>query len=228
MSPTRAPKLKKVFEDAEEDLKDAEITGLPGKVLNPLAHKVWLPVAEKVTEIVPAVIGAIPLPFVDEISSAVVGVGFGAAKLGYHIFPYSADADVAKEADGLFGNDMIKNLKNVPRKPKPFVSSVMSVVGFASNTAIDLVRLPFSGDLGQWIDTSKKFFGYMASSGVGGEVMDSFLSPGVIDAIMIIAKVQDEENDSKNSLRIRTAMSSLPAGIADKADFKTILFDAKM
>lgn len=221
-----ALKLKKVFEDAEEDLKDSEFTGIFGKVLNPLTDMVILPVAEKATEIVPAVAGAIPLPFVDEVSSAVVGVGFGAAKLGYHIFPYSADADVAKEADGLFGNDMIKNYKNKPQEPKPLLSSAMSAIGFASNSVIDIVRLPFSGDLGKWMTTSKMFFGYMATSGVGGEVMDAFASPGALSAIMIIAKIQAGRNDGKNSRRNRAAMASLPTGIADKADFKEIIFDA--
>ncbi len=223
-----APKLKKVFEDVEEDLKDAEFTGLIGKVLNPLTDKVVLPVAEKATEFVPAVTSAVPLPFVDDISSAFLGISIGAAKIGYNILPFSVDNDVTSEADSLFDREMLQNIKKRAHEPKPLISELMGVIGFASNTAIDLARLPFSGDLGKWMDLSKKFFGYMASSGVGGEVLDAFMSPGALSAIMIIAMIQQERNESKSGRRNLTAMSSLPTGIADKSDFKTIIFDAMM
>jgi len=91
-----------------------------------------------------------------------------------------------------------------------------------------VIRLPFSGDLGKWMETTKKFFGYMAISGVGGEVMDAFLSPGALSAIMIIAKIQAERNEGKFSRRNRVALKSLPEGIADKSDFKKIITEAMM
>jgi len=227
MAPT--PKLKKALEDVEEDLKNSEFTWLPGKVLNPVTDMVVVPVAEKATEILPAIAEAIPLPFVDDVSSAVLGASVGAAKIGYTLFPFSADDDNEREASGLFDGDLAQNFKNRPRAPKPFLSTVMSGVGFASNSALDLMRLPFSGDLGKWLDTTKKFWGYMVTSGVGEEVLDGFLSPGAVDAIMIIAKIQDEFNElGTNTRRIRTGLTSLPPGINDKADFKTIMFDAQI
>ena len=227
--PNEAPKLKKVLEDAEEDLKNSEFTWLPGKILNPVTDLVVVPVAEKASEILPAIAGAMPLPFVDDVSSAILGASFGAVKIGYTLFPFSADDDSEREASGLFDGDLAQNFKNRPRAPKPFLSTVMSGVGFASNSALDLMRLPFSGDLGKWLDTTKKFWGYMVTSGVGEEVLDGFLSPGAVDAIMIIAKIQDEFNElGTNTRRIRTGLTSLPPGINDKADFKTIMFDAQM
>jgi len=56
--------------------------------------------------------------------------------------------------------------------------------------------------------------------------MEGFLSVGVVDAMMIIARVQEEKNNSKESRRIRTAMTSFPETVADKSVFKGIIFDA--
>ncbi len=221
-----AIKIKNIFNDIEDNVKDAEFIGLPGKILNPITEKVVEPVASAAANIVPTVVGAVPLPFVDDVSSAVVGVGVGAAKIGYTIFPFTADNDVEHESEALESKDLIQNFKNAPRTPKPFLSDLMGVVGFGANTALDVVRLPFSGDLGKWVNLSKKFVGYMATSGVGAEALAGFMSVGAPTAMMIIGKVQAEKNEGKNSRRMRCAMSEFPEGIAVKDDFNLIIVDA--
>lgn len=220
-----APKLKHVLDDAEIDLKNAELKGVVGKIFNPVFDIVLAPATAMASDILPGVAGAVPLPFVDEVSSVLLGVGFGAVKLGYSISPLSVDPNLDNETDSLQHDDFERNVKirkaNVA--PNPLLSSLMGVVGFATNSAFDLLRLPFSSDLREWINTSSKFVGYLACTGVGDELLKAFMSPGVVDAMMIIARAQEGKNSGLESRRIRTAMDSLPEGISRKSHFKVIM-----
>ena len=89
-------KLRKVFEEAEDDLGDVKFTGLPGKVLNPLSQKVLMPVASISTKVVPAVVEAVPIPLVDDVTSAVAGVSLNVARVGYNLLPFAENSKMAQ------------------------------------------------------------------------------------------------------------------------------------
>jgi hypothetical protein len=58
--------------------------------------------------------------------------------------------------------------------PNPVVSSLKGVIGFASNSIIDIATLPFNGKLRQWVEMTIKFFGYLLYTGVGNEIVGAF------------------------------------------------------
>mmetsp|Transcript_22230 Transcript_22230/g.48295 ORF Transcript_22230/g.48295 Transcript_22230/m.48295 type:complete len:601 (+) Transcript_22230:346-2148(+) len=220
-SKEKSPHITKVLKGIKEDLEDAEFPGLAGKVFNPVRASVLVPMTEKATDIIPAVVSTIPLPYLDEIGAFALSAPLGPLKLGYSLLiPRPQVDEEAKQ-------DMDMNLVNAYKKnqkPKPILSSLMGVFGFAANSIIDIVTLPFNGKLGEWKDSTVKFIGYIVYSGVGQELFGAFADFNAFENLLIIARVQEETNVNEgNSHRARTAMDTPPV---DDAVFKAILQDS--
>merc|ERR1719223_160132 len=140
--------------------------------------------------------------------------------MGYSLVP---NKDVDNEANDAVGRSFASAFDRF-RKPRPLTAKLMGVVGFAANTVIDLVTLPFNGKLGDWIDTSIKFLGYMMFSGIGGELLEAFMDFNALENLIIISRVQGENNQvgDDDSRRARTAFPSFPQGVG-KSKFKDIM-----
>ena len=167
-------------------------------------------------------------------------MGFDATRLAHSIFLFKVDDEIEnhvidefnRESEELFEVDIGESLQkaqNERKKKKPNVlnpswSSLMSVIGFAANSVLDILRLPFSGDMLTWVKTTMKLLGYLVVSGVGEELMEGFFSPGAIPAIQIIAKIQEEANEGKTTRRQRTALTSCPKELKGKENFKNIIW----
>ncbi len=215
-----APHMAKVLKDAQEDLENAEFPGFVGKVFNPVRDEVLVPITSKASEIVPVVVDHIPLPFVDEVGAAAVGVPIGVAKIGYSMIPTK---DVDDEADETVGKEF-ELAFNKTRKPRPITSSLMGVVGFTANTVIDLATLPFGNKFGNWMDSTKKFLGYLAFSGLGEELAAAFADFNALENMLIIGHAQATRNTvgTAESRRARVAFPSLPPNV-DHSTFKEIM-----
>ncbi len=222
MSPSvkEAPHITAVLTDAKEDLENAEFPGFVGKVFNPLRDEVLVPVTSKATEIIPAVAEAVPLPFVDEVGAVAMSVPIGAAKIGYSMIP---NKEVEDEADDMIANEF-EMAFHTTRRPKPIASSMMGVIGFTANSIIDVATLPFGNKFGSWMDATKKFLGYLAFSGLGGELADAFGDFNALENLLIIAHAQAERNKvgTAESRRARTAFPSFPPNL-DHGKFKEIM-----
>jgi len=221
-------KLEKVLDQAEEDLKNAELRGLAGKLTNPVFDNILAPATSLAANTLPKVVDVLPIPFLDEASSGALNLGFGAVKFGYSIFPLRAEDDLGKESQDLHKGEL-EEQSRFYQKSRPVLSSATTLIGGAINVTIDLLRLPFSGDLREWAEATKQFVGYLAYSGVGSELTDAFLSPGSVSAMKILADVQGEkDNNGKESRRIRTAMDSWPVELQPGGEeaWKLIMEDA--
>lgn len=218
----KAPCITKVLDDAKEDLENAELSGFVGKVFNPIRDEVLVPATTKAGEMLPYAANAIPFPYVDEVGAFAMSVPFAAMKAGYSLIP-------RKEVDDEANEDAVRGFEEAFKRnerPKPLASSLMGVVGFACNSIIDILTIPFNGKFGDWLDATKKFLGFMMYSGVGSELLDAFADFNALENMLIIGRVQNERNDlGGESRRARTAMSSLPANI-DESMFKDIIADA--
>lgn len=224
---TGSLKTKTVLDDAKEDLKNAEFVGFPGKLVNPIFDHVLAPITEKASDIVPAIVDAIPLPFTDEIAALSMTVPFAFMKLGYSILPHAKELDHESETVTAAEFNAALNAGKKKRR-MPILSQAMGAVGFFNNTILDLATLPFRGDLGQWISETSKLRGYLVFSGVGGELLDAFLSPGSLSAMIILGRIQKERNvvGDEDSRRSRVAMKTLPSNIPDKDAFKSVMTEA--
>jgi hypothetical protein len=207
-----------VLEDATTDLKNAEFPGYLGKLFNPIRDTILVPVASKARDIVPRVAQAIPLPFLDESLAFVMGLSFGAVKLGYKVFPHP---EVDTEQENAINRELME-LGNEGMKlsdPNPILSSLKGVVGFAVNSIIDLATLPLNGKLREWIDMTIKFFGYLIYTGVGKDMMVAFGNPRGVENLLIIGNVQEERT------YIRRLSTVVDVNIHTD-DFKNIMKDA--
>jgi|Transcript_13503 hypothetical protein len=219
----KAPHITKVLDDAQEDVGLAEFPGFAGKLFNPVRENMLLPMTQKAGEVLPAVADAIPLPFVDEIAAFAMSVPLACMKVGYSFIPHK-EAD--EEANAIIKRDMSVAFGRSQR-PKPFLSSMLGVVGFAANSIIDIVTLPFNGKLGDWIDATMKFLAYVVYSGIGPELGDAFFDPNAFGNMLIIGRIQKERNaiGENTSRRSRTAMTSLPPNV-DESVWKNIVADS--
>jgi hypothetical protein len=214
-----ASRTTKVLEDATTDLENAEFPGYLGKLFNPIRDAILVPVASKATDIIPGVARAIPLPYLDESLAFVMGVSFGGVKLGYKVFPHP---EVDKEQEDVV-NQELKSLGNMGMKryytPKPFLSSLSGAFGFAFSSIIDLATLPVNGKLGEWIEMTTEFFGYLVYTGIGKEMLTAFGNPRGIDNLLIIGKVQEKKEYIRRSSTVMDV--SIPTD-----DYKNLMKDA--
>ena len=207
-----------VLEDATTDLENAEFPGYLGKLFNPLRDAILVPVASKLKDVVPGVAQAIPLPYLDESLAFVMGISFGAVKLGYKAFPH---LEIDTEQEDVVNKELME-LGNMGMKlsdPNPIISSVKGVIGFAVNSIIDLATLPFNGKLREWINMTIEFFGYLLYTGIGKEMVGAFGNPRGIENLLITGNVQAERTDIRRS---STVMGIIPT----TNDFKNIMKDA--
>jgi hypothetical protein len=103
--------------------------------------------------------------------------------------------------------------------PNPIVSSLKGVIGFASNSIIDIATLPFNGKLRQWVDTTIKLFGYLLYTGVGNEMVVAFGNPRGIDNLLIIGNILAKRTNIRRSSTV--VHYNIPTG-----DFNNIMKDA--
>ena len=209
-----------VLENAITDLESAEFPGHLGKLFNPLRDAILVPVASKLKDFVPGVAQAIPLPYLDESLAFLMGVSFGAVKLGYKVFPH---LEVDAEQEDAINKELLE-LGNEGMKlsdSNSILSSLKGVFGFAVNSVIDLATLPFNGKLREWINMTIEFFGYLLYTGVGKEMVVAFGNPRGIENLLITANVQAERTEFR---RLSTVMMS--AGTPTTHDFKNIMKDA--
>jgi hypothetical protein len=144
-----------------------------------------------------------------------MGVSFGAAKLGYKVFPHP-EVDTEQE-DAI--NEELMELGNEGMKlsdPNPILSSLKGVIGFAINSIIDLATLPFNGKLREWINMTIQFFGFLLYTGVGHEMVVAFGNPRGIENLLITGNVQAERTYIRRS---STVMDVIP----NTHDFKNIM-----
>ncbi|GFH49771.1 hypothetical protein CTEN210_06247 [Chaetoceros tenuissimus] len=233
----KAPHISKVLKGAKEDIENAELPGIAGKVYHPVRDEILVPFAEKASHMLPAVAGAIPLPYVDEVGAMALKIPVGATKAAYSLLIPSVDmeSNYAIEKDLSEAYEFkLEEKKKTDKKgngnkssPKPTLASLMGVVGFATNSVIDVLTLPLNGKFGDWYDSSKKFFSYLMYSGVDRELLGAFLDAHAFENLLLIERVQRERNvvGDKNSRRARTAMSSLPPNI-DQPMLKSIIKDS--
>lgn len=202
-------KLEKVLDQAEEDLRNAELRGFAGKLTNPVLDNILAPATAFAADTLPKVVEAVPIPFLDEVSSGALNLGFETVKFGYSIFPLRAESDVEKESTDMHEAELEEQHRRY-MKSRPKLSNLALALGGAFNATIDLLRLPFSGDMREWAEATKKLVGYLAYSGVGSEIIDVFLSPGSVSAMKIIAEVQEEKDNGNESRRRQAAMDDWP------------------
>ena len=112
-------------------------------------------------------------------------------------------------------------------KPNSAFANLFAVVGFLGNTAIDVATLPFNGKFGDWIDATRKFVGYISSSGVDKELAAAFFDVGAVQNLLIIARAQATRNDVgyARSRRAITSLAEFPEGV-DERKFKDVLAHA--
>lgn len=220
-----SPRINKILENAALDLTNAEFPGYLGKVFNPIREGLLIPFANTATDIVPKVAGSIPLPFLDEMGALAMSVPIGVIKLVYTVLPH-------KEVDDESNDEINEEIRMLGKagmrmaRPNPLYSSLMGVFGFATNSVLELVALPFSGHLGEWTDTVIKFFGFLIYTGIGEELVHAFGNPRAIESMLIIGNVQANDNFlGCKSRRAMTAMDGLPPGMSQDA-FKLVMKDA--
>mmetsp|Transcript_9124 Transcript_9124/g.13806 ORF Transcript_9124/g.13806 Transcript_9124/m.13806 type:complete len:652 (-) Transcript_9124:302-2257(-) len=221
----KAPRLTKVLEGATADLEDAELPGIAGKVFSPVRDRVLVPIADRVTKILPTVVSTIPIPFLDDIGAWTFGVPFSVLKAGYtHLLPHEFKDEVKQNMDKDLNKAVKIGFEDFGHRTKPVLSSISGVVSFAVNTAIDITTIPFNGKLGEWNDAIVKFNGYLMYSGVGKDLLRSFFDDNALENMAIIGRIQAERNKIGGSTRrMRTAMSRSPV---KSSIFKAIMCDA--
>jgi hypothetical protein len=213
-----ASRTTKVLEGATKDLENAEFPGYLGKLFNPIRDAVLVPVASKATDIVPGVAQAIPLPFLDESLAFVMGVSFGAFKLGYKVFPHPG---VEKEQEDAINQELMQ-LGHEGMKltdTNPVLSSLKAIFGFTASAIIDVATLPFNGKLREWVDMTIKFFGFLLVTGVGKELVVAFGNPRGIENLLIIGNVQAKRRYIRRSSTVMDV--SIPTD-----EFKNIMKDS--
>ena len=216
----RSPHITQVLQEAREDLEDAEFPRIVGRFLNPIRDGILVPVTSRAEEIVPVVVDAIPLPFVDEVGAFAIKLPIKVAKIVYSVIPRkSVGAEAAEELSNEFDRAF-----HTTRNPMPLVANAFAVVGFTVNTAIDIATLPFGNKLGKWIDSLKKFLGFLTFSGVGRELLDGFANFNTLENMLIIGRTQETRDrvGTLNSRRGRTAFSFFPEGL-DHDKFREIM-----
>lgn len=221
----RSPKLTKVLQNATKDLEYAEpLPGIVSKVLfNPVREGILIPVASKATEVV----SHIPLPEpIDALTSVAAGISVGVVKFGYSVLPHGAewstrrdDEETNGEVEDIINKDF-QQMNEFAKKfePKDIVSSLLGVVGFATNSAIDILSLARDGKFLTWNDAIVKFIGFLAYTGIGKE-LKGFVGLRAFERLIIIAKGQRERIESR---RDKVALNSYPDGV-DKDSFKKIM-----
>jgi len=220
-----APRLTKVLKGAREDLEDAELPGIAGKVFSPVRDRVLVPIADRATKILPTVVGTIPIPFLDEIGAWTFGVPFAVLKAGYtHLIPHEFEDEVKQNMDKDLNKVVKIGFEKFGSRVKPVLSSITGVASFAANTAIDITTIPFNSKLGEWNDSIIKFNGYLMYAGVSKDLLRSFFDINALENLAIIGRVQAKRNESGGSTRrMRTAMSNSPV---QPSIFKAIMCDA--
>ena len=219
------PRLTKVLKGAREDLEDAELPGIAGKVFSPVRDRVLVPIADRATKILPTVVGTIPIPFLDEIGAWMFGVPFAVLKAGYtHLIPHEFEDEVKQNMDKDLNKVVKIGFEKFGSRVKPVLSSITGVASFAANTAIDITTIPFNGKLGEWNDSIIKFNGCLMYAGVSKDLLRSFFDINALENLAIIGRVQAKRNEIGGSTRrMRTAMSNSPVQLSI---LKAIMCDA--
>ena len=222
-----SPKLTKVLQGATKDLELAEpLPGIVSKILfNPVREGLLIPAVSKVTEVV----SHIPLPEpIDAVTSVVAGVSVEVAKFGYSVLPHGADWSPPGPADDAETNGEVEDIINrdfqqmnefaKKFEPRNLTSSLLGVVGFATNSVIDILSLAKDGKFKLWNDAIVKFIGFLAYTGIGND-LTAFVGLRAFERFIIIARGQRERSESR---RDSVAVKSYPDGL-NKESFKTIM-----
>lgn len=221
-----APKLTALIEDATEDLKNVSLPGVVGKFFNPLREEVLVPLATKTTE---ELLPNIPLwSPLDTVGSKVVALPIEATKLGFSILGLHQDVkkevteSIDREIDALLFEESLL-IEEGDGPDSNVLSSLMGVLGFVGNTALDIATLGRNGKLHRWVCAFTKVMLYIAlKSDIMKDAVKAFANPRAGVNVLLIARVQEKANESKEikkTRRGRTAIHGIPCGI-DKNIFK--------